>query len=127
MRHRAAAAGFTLIEVMMALVMLGIVVLGATAASAGLIRAAGTDRRTGQAGAAVEARITLLRQWPDYAALESFAGTEPDMPIPGWQRTTTVARTGGAGQPNDFKRITVTVEGNGLPAPVARSITVAAP
>ena len=127
MRLRATDAGFTMIEVVLALVVLNIVLLGATAASASLIRAAGTDRRTSQAGAAVEARMSLLRQWPDYTALEGFAGTEPDTPLPGWRRRTTVARIGGSGQPNDFKRITVTVEGDGLPAPVARSITVAAP
>jgi prepilin-type N-terminal cleavage/methylation domain-containing protein len=127
MRPRVTGAGFTLVEVVLALVMLSVVLLGSTATSAGLIRAAGTDRRASQAGAAVDARISLLRQWPDYAVLESFAGTEPDTPLPGWQRRTTVARTGGVGQPNDFKRITVTVEGTGLSAPVVRSITVAAP
>jgi hypothetical protein len=34
---------------------------------------------------------------------------------------------GGVGQPNDYKKITVTVSGPGLLAPVARTVTVAAP
>ena len=119
--------GFTLMEVMIALVVLSIVVLGFSSTSATLIRSASMDRNMGQASASVEGRLALIRQWPDYASLDTFARNEVDVPQEGWNRRTQVQRIGGPTQSNDFKRITVTVAGNGLTEPVSRTITVAAP
>ncbi len=121
-------AGFTLVEVAIALSLLGIVTLALMAASGRMLHTVTDDRLRTTAAAAADARIGLVRQWPTYATLDSaYAGTEANTPLPGWSRTTTVVRTGGANQANDFKRVTVSVTGPGLPAPVTRSVTVAAP
>ena len=47
--------------------------------------------------------------------------------LPGFSRHTDIVHFGGVGQPNDYKKITVTVSGPGLLAPVSRTVTVAAP
>lgn len=121
-------AGFTLVEVAIALSMLAVVILGLMSSSARMMRSVTDDRARTTAAAAADARIALLQQWPTYATLDSaYAGTEPDVPLPGWTRTTTIVRTGGLGQPNDFKRATVRVTGPGLAVPVERTITLAAP
>lgn len=124
---RHSRSGFTMIEVVIALAILAVVVLGLSGSAGTLIKAAGADRRDTQASAAVTARITKVRQWPDYASLDSFARVETDVPLPGWSRTTTVTLVGGTGKTNDYKRVTVTVAGPGLSQPVTRTITQAAP
>jgi prepilin-type N-terminal cleavage/methylation domain-containing protein len=119
--------GFTLIEVAIALAILAVVILGLTSSSATLIRTASSDRRVTQASASADARIAVIQQWPEYAELDSFAGVEAGVPLAGWSRTTTVTHVGGTGKENDYRRVTVSVSGQGLTQPVERSITVAAP
>ena len=82
MRPRVTDAGFTLIEVLLALVMLSVVVLGSTATSAGLIRAAGTDRRASQAGAAVDARIVSSGSGPTTQCSRASPAPSPIRPFP---------------------------------------------
>lgn len=119
--------GFTLIEVLLAIVILGLLTMSMMSASARMIQGVTDDRTITIAAAAAEARAAMASRWPSYAGLDAFGGVEPNTPQPGWTRTTQVVRTGGPGQANDFKRITVTVAGPRMTAPVARSITVAAP
>ncbi len=120
--------GFTLIEVSIAVAMLGIVMLGLLSTTSRMLHTVTDDRSRTLAAKAADEKLALTRQWPVYTTLDSaYAGVEADTPQPGWTRTTTVARIGGLGQPDDYKRITVTVDGPGLPAPVSRSISVAAP
>ena len=122
---RAPRAGFTLIEVVIALVILGLVVLAMSSSAGTLIRAAGNDRRDTQAAASADERITKARQWPDYSSLDSLDRVEANTPQTGWTRTTDVTHvTAGS---TDFKRITVTVSGADLAQPVTRTITLAAP
>jgi prepilin-type N-terminal cleavage/methylation domain-containing protein len=122
---RASRAGFTLIEVVIALVILGLVVLAMSSSAGTLIRAAGNDRRDTQAAASADERITKARQWPDYSSLDSLDRVEANTPQAGWTRTTDVTHvTAGS---TDFKRITVTVSGADLAQPVTRTITLAAP
>jgi prepilin-type N-terminal cleavage/methylation domain-containing protein len=123
---RAARAGFTLIEVVIALVILGLVVLAMSSSAGTLIRAASDDRRDTQAAASADERITKARQWPDYASLDTLDRVEANTPQAGWTRTTDVTHVTGSGN-TDYKRITVTVSGNGLAHPVTRTITLAAP
>lgn len=119
---------FTLIEVMISLVMLASVALCLTTATAPLIRMAATTRVRTQANEVANALIAQVRTWPEYSTLDAtFAGTVANWPMPGWSRTTIVVRTGGQGQANDFKRVTVTVVAPSLTAPIQRTITVAAP
>lgn len=120
--------GFTLIEVALAVAILGIVAAALMSATARMIRGVTSDRDRTVAAASAEARLAMARQWPAYASLEAtYAGAEANTPLPGWTRTTTIVRTGGANQANDFKRITVAVTGPSLATPVARTIAVAAP
>ena len=128
MRHRNRQAGFTLVEVMIAVVILGIATVSLMSATSRMIRGVTDDRSITQAAASAEARVAMIRQWPTYATIEStFVATESNQPLPGWARATTVVRTGGPAASNDFKRITVVITGPSLRTPVSRTITIAAP
>ena len=120
---------FTLIEVMIALVILAVVVLGTVQLTAGMVH---TVTTSGQQDAAVElaqGRLAQIQADPNYSGLElRYTGTETDFPtLPGFRRETQVIRFGGLGKPNDYKRVTVSVMGPGLRGPVSRTATVAAP
>jgi type II secretion system protein I len=128
MRHRARRNGFTLVEVMLAISILGLATMGLMSATGRMIRTVSDDRVRTIASAAADARIALIRQWPTYATIDSaFEATEAATPETGWTRTTVVERVGGPADDEDYKRITVTVTGPGLPQPARRSISLAAP
>jgi len=127
LRRRSARGGFTLIEVAIAVTILGIVALGLMSASARLTRSVTDDRVRTIAIASADAQIALVRTWPTYGSLEAtFAGTASNTPLPGLARVTTIVRTGGVGQTNDYKRVTVVISGTGLATPITRTITIAA-
>ena len=126
-RSKNSETGFTLIEVMIAMVILTIAALSLMQMTSKMIRSVTDDRVRTLAAASVDARIATVRSWPTYSTLDAqYAGTEANTPVTGLSRLTTIVRTGGLGQPNDFKRITVTVSGTGLSTPVTRTITMAA-
>jgi len=128
MRAKKSQAGFTLIEVLMAVVILAILTLGLMSNSGKMIRGVTDDRARTLAATAADERIARIRVWPNYATLEAtFATVENHTPLPGWTRTTTITRTGGVAQTNDFKRATVVVTGPGVPVPITRSVALAAP
>lgn len=119
--------GFTLIEVMIAMVILTIAALSLMRMTAKMIRSVTDDRVRTLASASVDARIADVRSWPTYSTLDGkYAGTETNTPTAGLSRVTSIVRTGGLGQTNDYKRITVTVSGTGLSSSVTRTITMAA-
>lgn len=116
-----------MVEMMVAIVILGGVALAVGASTAKLVHSGVDDRIASQAAAAAEAQLAVAQVWPEYATLDSaFAGTVADIPFTGASQVTTVVRTGGSGQANDYKQITVTITAPGLATPVVRSITVAA-
>lgn len=124
------ARGFTLIEVMMALVILLVVLTGFAVSSSRLLHTVTTSDVQESAIQLAQSRLEEARLEPNYAVLDSLFGnkSETNFPtLPGITRLTTVTRFGGPGQSNDYKRITVTVSGRGLLVPVVRSTTVAAP
>jgi len=129
LRGRAARrAGFTLLEVLIALVMLAIVTLTLMTMNSRMLRGVTDDRTRTLAAASADARIAQIRAWPTYGTLEAtYAGSEGNVPLTGLTRSTTIVRTGGIGQTNDYKRVTVRVTGTGLAASVERTITIAAP
>lgn len=127
MRAQTSRAGFTLIEVLMAVVILAILTLGLMSNSGKMIRGVTDDRARTLAATAADERIARIRVWPTYATLDTFVAVENNTPLAGWTRTTTITRTGGAGLTNDFKRATVVVTGPGLPVPITRSVAMAAP
>src|SRR5438105_390322 len=106
--------GFTLVEVMIALVILMVVLLGMARLTAGMTHAVTTG---GQQQAAVE------------LAESRYVATETNFPtLQGFSRQTIIVRdTGSVTQPHDWKRVTVSVQGPGLLAPVSRTVTRAAP
>ena len=128
MRPRDSQAGFTLIEVLLAVVMLAILTLALMSNSAKMIRGVTDDRSRTLAATAADERIARIRVWPDNATLEAtFVAVENNTPLTGWTRTTTMTRTGSSGGVNDFKRATVVVTGPGVPVPISRSVALAAP
>lgn len=121
-------AGFTLIEVMVAMTILTLVTFGLMRLTTGMLRSVADDRVRTLAAAAAETRIAAARQWPTYSTLDSaLAGTEANTPSAGWTRVTSIVRTGGITLADDYKKVTVTVTGPGLPAAIKRSVTIAAP
>lgn len=126
MRRR---TGFTLIEVMIALVILTVVLLAIGGATARYVHSVATSDWEEAARQLAHDRIEEIRLYPDYGGLDTlFQAVESGFPsLPGYTRTTQVVQVGGPGRPMDFKRITVTVDGPGLVDPVARTITVGAP
>lgn len=121
--------GFTMIEVMMALVILGAVVLGMATSTGRFMRQVSESDLENAALQLAEDRIQTVRLDPDYERLEAnYEGTEADFPtLDGFTRETMVMRVGGRGQRVNHTRIMVTVDGPGLDRPIRRSATVAAP
>ena len=123
------ARGFTLVEVMMALSVVTAVVLALATATAAFLHIVGVGDKRASAIQLADSRIDEIQLDPNYPTLETtYAGTESSFAtLPGFARTTVIVQTGGPGQPLDYKKITVTVDGPGLPNPISRTITVAAP
>lgn len=121
--------GFTLIEVILALsILLVVLMLLATSTGKAVHTAAASAAQETALELAMD-RLEQIRADPRYDALDSaYAGTETAFPsLPGYTRVTSIVQVGGAGQPNDYKKITVTVSGPGVSPPLSRTVTVAAP
>lgn len=122
--------GFTLIEVMIALVILMVVVMGMAQLTATMTHAVTTGGQQQAAVELAEGRVAQLQADPNYPALESlYVATESSFPtLPGFTRQTVILHdTGTAAARHDWKRATITVQGPGLLAPVSRTVTRAAP
>jgi prepilin-type N-terminal cleavage/methylation domain-containing protein len=121
--------GFTLIEILIALVILTVVILGLATATAQVVHVVTLADRNAAAIQLVDGRVEMIQMDPDYNGLDSaYVGTETDFPtLRGYVRETRIERVGGIGQATDHKVITVTVRGPGLSEPVSRTVTVAAP
>lgn len=122
-------SGFTLIEVMMALVILLGVILGVAQITARMVHTVVTSDQQLTAVQLAEDRLEQIRLDPDYTDLETnYVGTETTFPtLTGFKRVTAITHVGGTGKAQDYKMITVTVSGPGVSTPVARSVTVGAP
>jgi prepilin-type N-terminal cleavage/methylation domain-containing protein len=119
--------GFTLVEVMIAVIILGGIVLAMGASASKYLSVATRNRQRVQASAAAEAQIALVRVSPVYDSITvRFDSTKSNSPAPGYTRVTSVVRTG-AGTTSDLTKVTVTITGPLLATPVKRSITIAAP
>lgn len=118
--------GFTLVEVIVAMVILGFVLVGMVGTS-GFLATIGRADRQAAANELAEDRVEQVKMDPRYTKLDSlFAGTESSFPtLPGYTRTTTIVQVTASGQ--DYKMVTVSVNGPGLPAPSKRTVIVAAP
>jgi len=126
---RHARDGFTMVEVIVALVILAVVVLGVSTSAATLTTTAVNAELSATALYSVEDRLARIQLDPRYAALDSlYAGTEIDvLDAPGFNRTTVIDHVLENDPPLDYKVVTVVVEGPLLASPFSRRIIIAAP
>ena len=128
MKTRArSSAGFTLVEMLIALAMLSVVLLAAAASTTKYLGVITRNRMRIQAAAVADAQIAKVRVSPAYDSLTvRFDSTRSGVPFPGYTRSTRVIRSG-AGSTTDVTKIRVTVSGPELSSPVIRYATIAAP
>lgn len=122
--------GFTLVEVVVALVILSTAVLGLGASASRLTTAAASAELRAVALQSVEDRIARIRLDPRYGTLDSlYAASESNvLGLSGYTRTTTVVHVQQTNpKPVDYKQIYVEVSGPMLTPPISRQIVVAAP
>lgn len=123
--------GFTIVEILLAVVLLSFVVMGFQAVTGEIIHLSAQNTRESVATQLVEDRLEMIRIYPGYDHLaQEFAGTEVMAQAPGLTRTTVVqalADTLMMAGIAHYTRITVTVSGTGLRAPISRTIALAAP
>lgn len=125
-------AGFTLVEIVIALVILTVGVLGLAASTGRLLEPTGDAEVEFVALAAVEDRIAEMSLDPRYSLLDSiYGGSETGLTgLTGMTRTTTVTRTQttlSGGGVLDYQTIHVAVSGGRLKATVSRSLVMGAP
>jgi type II secretion system protein I len=124
---RRPTAGFTLVEVLIALAMLSVILLAAAASTTKYLGVITRNRIRIQAAAVADAQIATVRVSPTYDSLTvRFDSSRTNVPFPGYTRSTRVLRTG-AGTSTDLTKIRVTVSGPELISPVVRYATIAAP
>lgn len=127
MKRPDSTAGFTLVEVLIALAMLSVVLLAAAASTTKYLGVITRNRIRIQAAAVADAQIAKVRVSPAYDSLTvRFDSSRTNIPFPGYTRSTRVVRTG-AGTSTDVTKIRVTVSGPQLASPVVRYATLAAP
>lgn len=122
--------GFSLIEVLIAIVILGITMTGVQALFADRLAATiGRESRLATAQQLVEDRVARIQAEPDgmYGALETnFAGTEnPVAGFPNYVRMTSIVRNTDRANTGDYKTITVRAWSTTRADTVARTIVKA--
>lgn len=132
-RHCIARRGFSLVEIMVALTILSIIILGLANTTITFLHETTLDTVRVRAQSFADMRVAEIRGYPKYDALvATFAGS--DVPEAGFNRQTAVVRDLSAittcdnplGCPkNDIVRVTVTVTNTGLSSPVSRTISIA--
>jgi prepilin-type N-terminal cleavage/methylation domain-containing protein len=120
--------GFTLIETMVALVILSVIALGVNLGTARFTRTIADSTLRTRAQALADAQVAMARSWPTYTTLGTITGAGYNTGITGLTRSTTVVMdtTGG----RNSARVTVTVRSvvtGALTPDVVRTITIAAP
>lgn len=126
-RDRPRRAGFTLIEVMIAMMITAVVTLGMGAFMVQFIGAVSTANVRATANELVADRLEQVKGATRYSAIDSiYAGTEAAIPgFSGFERTTLVNRVGGL-PPDlyDYRVVTVIVSGRNLPQPVKKTTVI---
>ena len=120
--------GMSLIEVLVAMILLAGVLLGMARFSATLAHTAGSARVLATATQLVSDRIGVVKGAPRYSAIESlYVLTEnPITGFTGYKRQTRVLRVGGkAADSIDYKIVTVEVSNAALTKPVRKSTIIA--
>lgn len=124
--------GFTMVEVIVALLVLTVGLLGLAATAGRLHTAVARSGSEAVAQQAADDRLARVLLHPRYGELDSLftAVEDPIDDLDDYRRVTDVSRviapTAGGGQV-DFTRVTVTVEGPMIEDPVVRTAVVGAP
>jgi type II secretory pathway pseudopilin PulG len=124
--------GFSLVEMIIAILILTGAVLGIASSTGGLIASASETEMEFAALQSVEDRLALIRLDPRYGLLDSiFSGAETGLPgLHGLTRTTRVTRSRvqmDGGTLLDYTTVTVTVSGDRLEDAVSRKLILGAP
>ena len=124
--------GFTLVELMTALIVLTTAILGIAASAGKLIQSAGETELRALAVQAAGAKLQQVVLDPRYAILDSlYAGSESTLPgLTGFTRTTLithVTQNVGGATDQDYKKVTVYVHGPSLGDTIVRETVVGAP
>ena len=119
--------GFTLIEVMMATVILAIVLMSTGRFSARFIHSLAISQATTTAAEIATEQIEMISTDPSYTTLSArWAGTTLGFPgYPRMSRQTIVQRISGATPPRDYTVVTVLVTEPTLTTPVRLTTVVA--
>ena len=120
--------GMTLVEVLVALVLLAGVLLAMGRFSGTLAHTTGTARITATATQLVADRLEQVKSAPRYTAIESlYVSTESSISgFGGFTRQTIVKRIGGTAVDSiDYKIVTVQVSNAALAKPVRKSTVIA--
>jgi prepilin-type N-terminal cleavage/methylation domain-containing protein len=121
--------GFSLLEVLIALVILGFVILGAQATLTGrMVTNVGVQELHSRATQLAMDRLHLIQADPAYGTLaERYTATETSPAgATGFQRVTrftTTALNGG----QEYRTVTVTVTNPRLPRTISRTVVIASP
>ena len=124
-----ARGGFTLLEVLIAMVILGFVIIGVQAAMTDrMVRDLGWQEDKLRANQYALDRVHAIQSDPVYAGLSArYAETAADIPgAAGFKRTTTLTTTQ-LGLGKSYVTITVSVTTPRLPRPVSRTVVIASP
>lgn len=122
--------GFTLLEVIVALMLLTTTVMGMQLVTAQMLRRMTISQVQLSASQLAEDRLDQIRLEPDYTRLPVYAGAEDTIPgFPNFTRFTTVVqqRDSTSRGITDFRRITVEVRAPGMTSPIARTLVIGAP
>ncbi len=121
-----ARAGFTLVEVIFAIAMLGGVLLGFAAFTRNFVRASNAAALRAAASDYAVERLEAAKATTTYAAIDALAGSETSVPAapPGYARRTVVRQT--RTTQVDYKTVTVTVTHPALGTAVSKTTAVAA-
>jgi prepilin-type N-terminal cleavage/methylation domain-containing protein len=105
-------AGFTLVEVMVASVILSAALLAMAGFTVRYQQVDSNVRLMGKARQAANERLEQVRGMTPYLALDTMAATESSLPnMPGFSRTTVITRIGGGTSDTvDYKIVTVSVQ-----------------
>jgi len=124
----AGRAGFTLVEVVIALILLSVAVLGMGATASRMVTTAARAEWSALAVEVAEDRLVEVRLDPRYEKLDSlFGGTESSILGSGSSRVTNVQHVTGTNPPLDYKIISVEVLVSQFDTYVSRRIIIAAP
>lgn len=128
MSRKRSRRGFTLIETMIAMVILSGVVLSVSVGALRLAESVGDANVRNRAYARADQLVGIGRMWPDWSTLEQLQAAQYNPSRDGFTSVTTVTvDTLGGRRLKRFQVEVRSVPTSLMPTPVRRSISIAAP